>query len=171
MFENVVLWLSPLLTAYIRESNTRFSLTYNTLKTGQPSYLRSLLSFPLHRCIRSSSLVTISRHFLTYHSAPLLWNNLPSHLRQVVHHVTPPILSSPVSDLSNSLFLEKLNTHLFHSSFPPIVCIHLGYLRTDISGIDQASSFHLTHISLSNTVISFTPIFMLFDLCLWISSH
>jgi len=27
-----------------------------------------------------------------------------------------------------------------------------------------ASSFHLTHISLSFTVISFTPIFMLFDL-------
>jgi len=41
---------------------------------------------------------------------------------------------------------------------PPLVCIYLGYLRTDIAGIDQASSFHLTHISLS-----FTPIFMLFD--------
>jgi len=50
---------------------------------------------------------------------------------------------------------------LFLSS---LVCVHLGYFRTDISGIDQASSFHLTHISLSFTVISFTPIFMLFDL-------
>jgi len=34
---------------------------------------------------------------------------------------------------------------------------------TDISGIAQASSFHLTHISLSFTVISFTPIFMSFE--------
>jgi len=48
------------------------------------------------------------------------YNNLPSHLRQVVHHVTPsPILNSPVSNLSTSLFLNKLKTHLFHSSFPP----------------------------------------------------
>jgi len=38
-----------------------------------------------------------------------------------------------------------------------------GYLRTDISGIDQASSFHITHILLSFTVISLTPIFILFD--------
>jgi len=35
-----------------------------------------------------------------YHSAPVLWNNLPSHLRHVAHNVTPPILNSPVSDLS-----------------------------------------------------------------------
>jgi len=46
----------------------------------------------------------------------------------------------------------------------PFLLIHLGYLRTDISGIDQASSCHLTHISLSFTVISFMPMFMLFDL-------
>jgi len=37
-----------------------------------------------------------------------------------VHHVTPsPISNSPVSDLSISLYLKKLKTHLFHSSFPP----------------------------------------------------
>jgi len=68
-------------------------------KTSQPSYLRSLLSFPLHRCTRSSSRITLSRPFLTsrfkipnrsyYHSAPVLWNNLPSDLRHVAHHVTP----------------------------------------------------------------------------------
>jgi len=53
-------------------------------------------------------------------SAPVLWNNLPSHLRQVVHHVTLcPISNSPMSDLSTSLFLKKLKTHLFYSSFPP----------------------------------------------------
>jgi len=54
-----------------------------------------------------------------YHSAHVLWSNLPSHLRQVVHHVTPSFISnSPVSNLLTSLFLNKLKTHLFHSSFP-----------------------------------------------------
>jgi len=106
------------------------SLTYKSLKTGQSSYIRSLLSFSSHRCIESSSPITLSRPSLTsplkianrsfYHSAPVLWNNLPSYLRQVVHHVTPsPISNSPVSDLPTSLFLKTLKTHLFHSSFPP----------------------------------------------------
>jgi len=41
-------------------------------------------------------------------------------LRQVVHHVTPsPLSYLPVSNLSTSLVLKKLKTHLFHSSFPP----------------------------------------------------
>jgi len=95
------------------------SLTYISLKTGQPSYLRSLLLFSSHRCTRSFSLITLSRLSLTsrlkisnrsyYHSAPVLWNNLPSHLRQVVHHITPtPLLNSPVSDLSTALFFKKL---------------------------------------------------------------
>jgi len=103
------------------------SLTYKSLKTGQHSYLRSLLSFPSYRCTRSSSLITFSRSSLTsrlkianrsfYHSAPVLWYNLPSHLRQVVQHVTPaPFSNSPVY-LSTSLFLKKLKTHLFHSFF------------------------------------------------------
>jgi len=108
------------------------SLTYKSLKTGQPFYLRSLLSFPSHRCrpTRSSSHITLNRPSLTsrlkianrsfYHSATVLWNNLPSHLRQVVYHVTPsPISISPLPDLSTSLFLKKLKTHFFHSSFPP----------------------------------------------------
>jgi len=73
-----------------------------------------------------------------------------------------PILNLHVSDLSNSL-LKKLKPIYFTL---PLVCIHLGYLRTDISGIDQASLLHLTHISLSFTVILFTPIFILFDLCM-----
>jgi len=33
------------------------SLIYKTLKTGQPSYLRSLLSFPSHRRTRSSTFI------------------------------------------------------------------------------------------------------------------
>jgi len=78
-------------------------------------------------------------------------------------HQASPILNSPVSYLNLSFPQEVENPSLsrFLSS---LVCIYLGDLRTDISGIDQASSFHLTHVSLSFTVISFTPIFMLFDL-------
>jgi len=117
------------------------SLTYKSLKTGQPSYLRSLLSFPSYRCTRSSSLITLSHPSLTfrlkiatrsfYLSAPNLWNNLTSHLRQVVHHVTLSLISfSHVSDLSTSLFLKKLKTHLFHSSFPPN--LHLPRLSQDL---------------------------------------
>jgi len=78
------------------------SLTYKSLKTGQPSYLRSLLSFPSHRCTRSSSLITLNRPSFTsrlkianrsfYHSAPVLWNNLPSHLGYVRLFITSPLL-------------------------------------------------------------------------------
>jgi len=157
----------------MRESNTKFSLS-QSLKTDQPSYLRSLLSFPSHHCTRSSSLTTLSRPFLTsrlkianrtfYHSAPVLWNNLPSHPRQVVHHVTPPISNSPVSYWSTSLFLNKLkpSLSLFLSS---LVCIHLGYLRSDWY-LRYWPSFVFsshTHFAIIHRHISH-PIFMLFDL-------
>jgi len=92
------------------------SLVNKWLKTGQSSYLRSLLSLPSHRFTRSSSLVTLTRPSLTprlkianrsfYHSALGLGNSLPSDIRHLAHHVTPsPILNSPVSYLSTSLFL------------------------------------------------------------------
>jgi len=92
-----------------------FSLIHKSLKIGQPSYLRSLLSFPSHRSTQSSSLIIISRPSLTSrlkianrsycHPAPVLRNSLPSDRRHVAQHVTP----SPT----------YLITHLFHCSFPP----------------------------------------------------
>jgi len=36
------------------------SLTHKYLKTGQSSWVRTLLVFPSHRCTRSSSLITLS---------------------------------------------------------------------------------------------------------------
>jgi len=48
--------------------------------------------------------------------------------------------------LSTSPFLKKLKTYLFHSSFSPSLYSPIGYLRTDISGIDQASFFILQTI-------------------------
>ena len=107
------------------------SLTYKSLQTGKPCYLRSLLSFTPNRSTRSSSLVTLNRpsncsrlkitNRSFYHSAPALWNTLPPDLRQLSHHhpLSQPICNSPVSALSCSLFLKKLKTHLFHFSFPP----------------------------------------------------
>jgi hypothetical protein len=106
------------------------SLAYKSLNTGHPSYLRSLLSFTPHRSTRSSSLITLNRPSLTsrlkisnrsfQHSAPVLWNNLPSDLRHIAHASTSsPTLHSPLSEISTSLFLKRLKTHLFHISFPP----------------------------------------------------
>jgi hypothetical protein len=73
------------------------SLTYKSLKSGQPSYLRSLLSFPSHCSTRSFSLITLTQPSLTsrlkianrsfYHSTLVLCNNLPYDLRQVAHNV------------------------------------------------------------------------------------
>jgi len=79
----------------------------------------------------------------------------------VVHLAVNGKINFRHSIILSTTTLKKHSRSLFLSS---LVCIHLGYLWTDISGIDQASSFHLTHISLSFTVISFVPIFMLFDL-------
>jgi len=85
----------------------------------------------LYSCTRSSSLITLSRPLTSrlkianrsfYHSAPVLWNNLPSHLRQVVLHIT----RSPISN-SPSLYDTGLQTDLhqtgtqqtsFNHSFP-----------------------------------------------------
>jgi len=64
--------------------------------------LGHLLSSPftLNRPSLTSRLKIANRSH--YHSAPVLWNNLPND--HVAHHVTPsPVLNSPVSDLSTSL--------------------------------------------------------------------
>jgi len=71
-----------------------------------------LLGFLFLSPLSASRLKITHRSF--FHSATVLWNSLPSDLRHVAHHVTPsPILNSPVSDLSTSLFLEKLKTISF----------------------------------------------------------
>jgi len=78
--------------------------------------VQSSPSFSSHtnRCSQSivSPLNIINWSF--FHSAPVLWNSLPSDLCHVAHHVTPsPILNSPVSDVLKSLFLEIFK-NLFH---------------------------------------------------------
>jgi hypothetical protein len=98
------------------------SLTYKILLSNQPSYLRSLLSLQSSHSTRSSSVVTLarpsnpSRLKLTnrsfYHTAPALWNSLPIELRAYAYNTNSFALSAPQ-------FLKKLETHLFHHSFPP----------------------------------------------------
>jgi len=120
-----------------------------------------------------SPLVSKLQTYLSIiHSAHVMWNSLLSDVRHVAHPVIhSPKLNSPVSDVSTSIFLKKLKTHLCRCSYP-IISIHLGYLRTDISGIDQASLFHLILTSLS-FIHSFMPFFILFynSNCLWKSNH
>jgi len=66
----------------------------------------------------STSLLFLN-HIFFYHSASVSWNNLLSHSRQLVHHVTPsPILNSTISDLS-TIFAP----FVFYLS-----CIYLGYI-------------------------------------------
>jgi len=92
----------------------------NTLNSKLVNLLTSALFFHSlsYRWTRFSSLITLSRPSLTsrpkianrsfYHSAPVLWNILPSYIHQVVRHDIPfPISNSPVFNLSTSLFFEN----------------------------------------------------------------
>jgi exonuclease III len=100
------------------------SLTYKTLSSSRPAYLHSLVNLSHSRSTRSSSLVTLNRpsnpsHLQItnrsfYHTAPALWNRLPSEFRQLA-----PLSSTSPLAISPTLFHKKLKTHLFHSSFPP----------------------------------------------------
>jgi len=71
-----------------------------------------------------------------------------------------PLVQKLQTELSVIMFLFcETVSHLIHTSR-----CSSRHPSPTIFSIDQASSFHLTHISLSFTVILFTPIFMLFDL-------
>ena len=101
------------------------SLTYKALQYNQPRYLRDLLSIQSTRATRSASLITLARPavksrlklsdraYSVY--APVLWNQLPSYLRQ------PALDSSKgtMLELSHKTFHTKLKTYLFGISYPP----------------------------------------------------
>ena len=69
------------------------SLTYNTLQSSQPSYLRQLFTIQPPRSTRSSSTLTLLRPSVTSSlkfsnrsiavAVPPLWNKLPPALRQI----------------------------------------------------------------------------------------
>jgi len=100
------------------------SLTYSSLQCHQPSYLSDCLSIQsnVHNT-RSSMLVTLKRPPVAraaiakrsfFHSAPALWNSLPSALRLPA----PPEAGNTLA-ISRSHFLAHLKTHLFLKSYPP----------------------------------------------------
>src|SRR6218665_2908689 len=74
------------------------SLTYNSLQSSKPPYLRELFTIQPTRSTRSSSCLTLSRPPVTSHlmfskraisvTAPRLWNDLPPELRTFfyLHH-------------------------------------------------------------------------------------
>lgn len=98
------------------------SLTYTALQFHQPSYISGLLTVQSSgHSTHSSSLVTLKRPPIVkaaitkrsfYHSAPVLWNSLPSYMRQ-------PAEDAGVLALSRPCFLAHLKTFLFTKSFPP----------------------------------------------------
>jgi len=103
------------------------SLTYNTLQTSQPSYLRQLFTIQPPRSTRSSSALTLLRPSITSSlkfsnrsiaiAVPPIWNELPPELRQISdpsYHLTksPPLAVSP------KVFHSKLKTLLFLKSYP-----------------------------------------------------
>jgi len=160
----------------MRESNTRLSLSHINLSKPVNLLTSALFFHSLHIVYSVFLYYTLSHPSLTsrlkianrscYQSALVLRNNLPSRLRQVVHHVTPsPILNCPVSDLSTSLFLKKLKTHLFTLPF-----LHCMY--SPIIAISRLISLVLTKLRLfiSHTIRYHSPsyhshqFFMLFDL-------
>ena len=113
------------------------SLTYNALQFKQPSYLHNLLTIQTSRYnTRSAALVTLARPPLVrpliakrsfYHSAPVLWNSLPAHLREPASHSLNP---NTCLLLSRSNFLSRLKTHLFLQSYPPQLISSLSVLPT-----------------------------------------
>ena len=109
------------------------SLTYNSLQYSQPKYLRELFTIQPPRSTRSSSYLTLSRPPVTTrlkfsnrsisHTAPRLWNELPSEFR--IFSVPPPIpplthrhLPQAPLLITPQAFHSKLKSHLFKNSYP-----------------------------------------------------
>jgi len=102
-----------------------FFHTNKSLKTGQPFYLISLFFHSLHIVVLGLPLLSllVARPPLTsrlkianssfYYAAPVLWNCLPSTSSRWSSRHSFSMLYSPVSNLSNSLFLNKLKTISF----------------------------------------------------------
>src|SRR6218665_1695683 len=110
------------------------SLTYNSLQSSQPTYLRELFTIQPTRSTRSSSCLTLSRSQVTSDlmfsngaisiTAARLWNVLSSELRTISsappsslpitrHHLHPPPLT-----VTPRAFHSKLKYHLFKQSYP-----------------------------------------------------
>src|SRR6218665_3704358 len=98
------------------------SLTYNTLQTSQPSYIRQLLTIQPPRCTRSSSYLSLSRPPVLFSldfasnrsfacAAPALWKGLPKDL-QFAHPPNPPLnFTYPPLVISSATFHSRLESN------------------------------------------------------------
>ena len=131
-------WWHDLDTAEIWSEKVRL-LSKMTLSSSHPAYLHSLVNLNHSRSTRSSSLVTLNRpsnpsHLQItnrsfYHTAPALWNRLPSELRQLA-----PLSSISPFVISLTLFHKRLKNSYLSFFFSTLVCtwprLHLdGYPR------------------------------------------
>ena len=105
MFACIILKATYLLSFFLLgESFSRWelSLTYNSLQSSQPTYLRELFTIRPIRSTRSLFCLTLSRPSVTSHpmfsnraisiTAPCLCNDLPPELR-TISSPPPPSLS------------------------------------------------------------------------------
>src|SRR6218665_3828754 len=108
------------------------SVTYNSLQSSQPTYLRELFTIQPTRSTRSSSCLTLSRPLITSHltfsqraisvTAPRLWNDLPPELRTFSSPPPPSLpitrhhLHLPPLSVTPRTFHSKLKSHLFNLS-------------------------------------------------------
>jgi hypothetical protein len=136
------------------------SLTYKILLSDQPSYLRSLLCLQSSRSTRSSSVVTLTRPSNSsrlkitnrsfYHTAPALWNNLPTELCAYARDTQKSFALCTSQFLKKNLKLIFFITHFLFIPFPSLD----GY-----TGIDLALCLF---ISLIIHVISFHCLFLFY---------
>src|SRR6218665_3573885 len=88
------------------------SLTYNTLQSSQPSYLRHLFTIQPPRSTRSSSTLTLLRLSVTSSlkfsnrsiavAVQPLWNKLPQHCDKYLTHSTSSLKPLPLSSSHSS---------------------------------------------------------------------
>src|SRR6218665_2311146 len=119
--------LSPVLL--LKPQNITTSLTYNTLRSSQPSYLHQLFTIQPPHSTRSSSSLTLLRPSVTSSlkfsnrsiavAVPPLWNKLPPTLRQISDSSYELTQTSPLA-ISPQLFHSKLKTRLFSKSYPDL---------------------------------------------------
>src|SRR6218665_3869582 len=105
------------------------SLTYNTLQSSQPSYLRQLFTIQPPRSTRSSSTLTLPRtcvpSSLKFSNGSIavavlpLWNKLPPALRQISDPSYELTQTSPLA-ISLQLFHSKLKTLLLSKTYPDL---------------------------------------------------
>jgi len=92
---------------------------------------------------------------LSYTSQLWIKFDFSHNITQLENTITNVAASNWVSSKFLSLNPSKSKTEFLIFCLPQQlsnirVCIHLGYLRTDISGFDQASLFHLTHFAMTH---------------------